>query len=78
MASRGVLVSYEAVRRWCDKFGHPYAAGRGVLNFAEAAFSERTGERIKEKTKLEAALDELLFGKRNRSDLSYTCLTMDT
>ena len=24
MASRGVLVSYETVRRWCDKFGHLY------------------------------------------------------
>ena len=27
MAARGVLVSYETVRRWCDKFGHLYAAG---------------------------------------------------
>ena len=27
MASRGVLVSYETVRRWCEKFGHPYVAG---------------------------------------------------
>jgi len=27
MASRGVLVSYETVRRWCDKFGHQFAAG---------------------------------------------------
>lgn len=27
MASRGVLVSYETVRRWCDKFGRAYAAG---------------------------------------------------
>src|SRR3954470_17159075 len=27
MASRGVLVSYESVRRWCEKFGHLYAAG---------------------------------------------------
>jgi putative transposase len=27
MASRGVLVSYETVRRWCDKFGHLYTAG---------------------------------------------------
>jgi putative transposase len=27
MAARGVLVSYESVRRWCDKFGHMYAAG---------------------------------------------------
>jgi putative transposase len=27
MASRGVLVSYETMRRWCDKFGHDYAAG---------------------------------------------------
>ena len=27
MASRGVLVSYETVRRWCEKFGHLYAAG---------------------------------------------------
>ena len=27
MAARGVLVSYETVRRWCDKFGHMYAAG---------------------------------------------------
>src|SRR5215218_6753732 len=27
MASRGVLVTYENIRRWCDKFGHLYAAG---------------------------------------------------
>ena len=27
MASRGVLVSYETVRRWCEKFGHLFAAG---------------------------------------------------
>jgi putative transposase len=27
MASRGVLVSYETVRCWCDKFGHLYADG---------------------------------------------------
>ena len=27
MASRGVLVSYETIRRWCDKFGQDYAAG---------------------------------------------------
>ena len=27
MAARGVLVSYETARRWCDKFGHLYAAG---------------------------------------------------
>jgi putative transposase len=27
MASRGVVVSYETVRRWCDKFGKDYAAG---------------------------------------------------
>ena len=27
MASRGVLVSYEAICRWCEKFGHLYAAG---------------------------------------------------
>src|ERR687889_357132 len=27
MASRGVLVSYETVRRWCEKFGHLYSAG---------------------------------------------------
>ena len=27
MAVRGVLVSYETVRRWCEKFGHLYAAG---------------------------------------------------
>jgi putative transposase len=27
MASRGVIVSYESIRRWCDKFGHLYAAG---------------------------------------------------
>jgi putative transposase len=27
MAARGVLVSYETVRRWCDKFGHQFAAG---------------------------------------------------
>jgi putative transposase len=24
MASRGVLVSYESVRRWCEKFGQLY------------------------------------------------------
>ena len=27
IAARGVLVSYEGVRRWCYKFGHMYAAG---------------------------------------------------
>jgi putative transposase len=27
MAARGVLVSYETVRRWCDKIGHQFAAG---------------------------------------------------
>jgi putative transposase len=27
MAGRGVLVSYESVRRWCDKFGKQYADG---------------------------------------------------
>ena len=27
IAARGVLVSYESVRRWCYKFGHMYAAG---------------------------------------------------
>ncbi len=27
MAARGVLLSYEMVRRWCDKFGKAYAAG---------------------------------------------------
>ena len=27
MASRGVLVSYETFRCWCDKFGHLFAAG---------------------------------------------------
>src|ERR671921_1892240 len=27
MASRGVLVSYETIRQWCEKFGHLYAAG---------------------------------------------------
>ena len=27
MAARGVLLSYETVRRWCDKFGKAYAAG---------------------------------------------------
>jgi putative transposase len=25
MLARGVVVSYETVRRWCDKFGHAYA-----------------------------------------------------
>jgi transposase-like protein len=27
MAARGVLVSYETVRRWCEKFGQAFAAG---------------------------------------------------
>lgn len=27
MAARGIVVSYEAIRRWCEKFGHLYAAG---------------------------------------------------
>ena len=27
MACRGVLVSYETVRRWCNKFGNEYADG---------------------------------------------------
>jgi transposase-like protein len=25
MAFRGVQLSYETIRRWCDKFGKPYA-----------------------------------------------------
>ena len=27
MAARGVMLSYETVRRWCDKFGKEYANG---------------------------------------------------
>ena len=27
MAARGVVLSYETVRRWCDKFGKQYASG---------------------------------------------------
>src|SRR3982751_5489417 len=27
MAARGVVVSYETVRRWCEKFGKAYADG---------------------------------------------------
>ena len=27
MAARGVVVSYETIRRWCDKFGKAYADG---------------------------------------------------
>src|SRR3954447_20354595 len=27
MAARGVLVTYETIRRWCDKFGKQYADG---------------------------------------------------
>jgi putative transposase len=27
MAARGILVSYETVRRWCEKFGQQYASG---------------------------------------------------
>jgi putative transposase len=27
MAGRGVLLSYETVRRWCGKFGHQFAGG---------------------------------------------------
>jgi putative transposase len=27
MAARGVLVSYETVRRWCETFGQAFAAG---------------------------------------------------
>src|SRR5438309_7002596 len=27
MAARGVMLSYETVRRWCDKFGKAYADG---------------------------------------------------
>jgi putative transposase len=29
MAARGILVSYETIRRCCEKFGHLYAVGRG-------------------------------------------------
>lgn len=28
MAARGLVVSYETVRRWCEKFGKAYAHGR--------------------------------------------------
>jgi len=27
VAARGVLLSYETVRRWCEKFGRQFAAG---------------------------------------------------
>ena len=27
MAARGIVVSYETIRRWCEKFGEAYAAG---------------------------------------------------
>jgi putative transposase len=27
LATRGILVSYESIRRWCEKFGHQFAAG---------------------------------------------------
>ena len=27
MAARGIVVSYETIRRWCEKFGAAYAAG---------------------------------------------------
>ena len=27
LATRNVLVSYESIRRWCEKFGHQFAAG---------------------------------------------------
>src|SRR5436305_14012641 len=27
MAARGIVVSYETIRRWCDKFGKQYADG---------------------------------------------------
>ncbi len=27
MATRGVIVTYETIRRWCDKFGKQYADG---------------------------------------------------
>jgi len=38
VASRGVLVSYETVRRWCEKFGRLYAAGLRKRRF-------RTGDK---------------------------------
>jgi len=27
MAARGIVVSYETIRRWCEKFGKAYADG---------------------------------------------------
>jgi hypothetical protein len=43
MLERGVVVSYETIRRWCDKFGQAYAneaAGSALTNEAESAHSQ--------------------------------------
>ena len=39
LATRGVLVSYESIRRWCEKFGYQFAAGLRKRR-------PRTGERL--------------------------------
>jgi putative transposase len=43
MAFRGVQLSYETIRRWCDKFGAAYAANSsgGVPNSATNGSSMR-------------------------------------
>jgi hypothetical protein len=47
MAARGVVVSYETIRRWCDKFGKQYADvfGDGVLEPETNGISTRSSSR---------------------------------
>jgi putative transposase len=40
LAERGIVVSYEAIRQWCIKFGPTYAAGVGRQNPARAQISD--------------------------------------
>jgi putative transposase len=52
LAQRGVEVSYETIRRWCDKFGPTYAAAakrrnprRGDIWFLDEVFTKIAGRR---------------------------------
>ena len=37
LAERGVIVSYEAPRLWCRKFGSPFMPGEGLLRLAASS-----------------------------------------
>jgi putative transposase len=45
MLQRGVIVSYETVRRWCLKFGQAYADGLPALSAGPPRPAHRPGTR---------------------------------